>query len=133
MESIDWSFEMELFSEDMEIEAIYSNETKLQQMKRCIADKIRSDIYSQLLEDEVEPDVDSISYSFEWKYCCQYNQRMIAEIYEERVISNRSIGNLTQITRQFKGFVRVHRLKISVYLKMYNFIMDQNEILNYKV
>lgn len=132
MESIDWSLEMELFSEDMEIEAIYSNETKLQQLKRCIADKVRSDIYSQLLEDEFEPDINNISYSFEWKYCCQYNQSMIAEIYEER-ISNISISNLTQITRKFKGFIRVHRLKVSVYLKMYNFIMDKNEILNYKI
>ena len=133
MESIDWTLEMELFSEDMEIEAIYTNEEKLQKLRRTIVDKVRSDIYSQLIENGVEQDIESVSYTFDWKYCCQYNQRMVAEIYEERVVSSRSISNITQVPRKFYGFIRVHKLKVSVYLKIYNFIMEKEEILNYKI
>ena len=57
MESIDWTLEMELFSEDMEVEAIYTNEEKLQKLRRTIIDKVRSDIYSQLIENGVEQDL----------------------------------------------------------------------------
>lgn len=130
MESVNLVLDVQLLSEDYDLDCIYSDDDRMKTLQFAIVDIITKKLYQSIENENCGFGGIENRYQFiiKWTKINKYNRSMTAEMYREEQFVRNNFQESIQIERKFMGFLRVSDYKVRVFLEMDEFIVDKNLI-----